>query len=88
MILQPAQALWPCKDMCRGKNAHCIVGIPDEEAITAIREVVKGRIQQALAAAQQNLHIRSESGRTSIGVPAVDGVLPVEAGEVAAGFFD
>lgn len=40
MILQPAKALWPCKNRCEQDYAHCIMTIEEGRAISAITDLL------------------------------------------------
>ena len=47
VVLQPAEAVWPCRDRCRGEGPNCILAIPDEVSAQTIVKLVERAVNGA-----------------------------------------
>jgi hypothetical protein len=47
IVLQPAEAVWPCRDRCRGEGPNCILAISDEVSAQTIVKLVECAVNGA-----------------------------------------
>ena len=49
VVLQPEDAVWPCRDRCRGEGPNCILAIPDEVSAQTIVRLAERALNRIAA---------------------------------------
>ncbi len=79
-VLQPEEAVWPCRDRCRGEGPNCILGIPDEVSAQTIYRLTERALdhkERNRMAAWQALQGEQFANRTAAG-PKPAQLCPIE----------
>ncbi len=46
VVLQPEEAVWPCRNRCRGEGPNCILAIPDEVSSRTVQRLVERAMER------------------------------------------